>query len=74
MTNSLLITVYAFANCLLMSFSVDETLLPKLVNLSIREDKMHFFFQVVVVSILEYGCTTRTLTKLIEKKSLIAIA
>ena len=28
----------------------------------------HSFFQAVVVSILRYGCTTRTLTKRLEKK------
>ena len=34
MTNSLLLAVHAFASRVLMSFSVDETLLPRLVNLS----------------------------------------
>ena len=36
MTESLLIAVHAFASHMLMSFSVDETLLPKKVNLSTR--------------------------------------
>ena len=34
MTDSLLIAVHAFAGHVLMSFSVDETLLLRLVNLS----------------------------------------
>ena len=34
MIDSLLIAVHAFASRMLMSFSVDETLLPRLVNMS----------------------------------------
>ena len=34
MTDSLSIAVHAFASRMLMSFSVDETLFPSLVNLS----------------------------------------
>ena len=34
MTDSLLIAVHAFVSCMSMSFSVDETLLPREVNLS----------------------------------------
>ena len=37
--------------------------------MEIRPDKMkRSFFQAAVVSILLYGCTTRTLTKRLEKK------
>ena len=48
MTNNLSIADHAFASDKLVSFSVDETLLPR--------------------SILQYGCTTWTLTKRKEKK------
>ena len=34
MIDSLSIAVHAFVSCVLMSFSVDETLLPREVNLS----------------------------------------
>ena len=39
MVDSLSIAVHAFVSCMSMSFSVDETLLPRLVNLftSFRE-------------------------------------
>ena len=56
MIESLSIAVHAFVSCVSMSFS-DLT------------DKMKSsFFQVAVVSILLYGCTTWTLTKQLKKK------
>ena len=61
-----LIAVHAFASHVLMSFLVDEL---SVIWKSDLTDKMKCsFFQVAVVSILLYGCTTWTLTKQMEKK------
>ena len=42
MTDSLSIAVHAFASCVLMSILVDETLLPRLVNLSMSFIELPF--------------------------------
>ena len=64
MTDSLSIEVHAFASRMLVSVSVDETLLPR----SVTDKMKRSFFLAAVVSIPLYGCITWTLTKRIEKK------
>ena len=63
MIDSLSIAVRTFASRILMSFSVDVTLMSDLFEKIKRN-----VFQAAVVSILLYGCTTWTLTKPIEKR------
>ena len=49
MTDSLLIAVHAFASHGSMSFSVDETLLPKKVNLLINFRELSFYVEMLPV-------------------------
>ena len=61
MIDNLSIAVHAFVSRVSMSFSVDETLLP-------RSSAESSFFQAAAVSILLYGCTTWKLIKCMDEK------
>ena len=49
MTSSLLIAVHTFASLVLISVSVDETLLPRLVNLSTSFRELLFSVEMLPV-------------------------
>ena len=51
MTDSLLLAVHAFASCVLMSFSVDKTLLPRKVNSSISFRELPFSVEMSPLSL-----------------------
>ena len=66
MTNSLFIVVHAFARHVLMSFSVNVTLLPRLVNLSTRLRDPHFR-----VEILQFGMGFNAIIAFFEDNTIV---
>ena len=69
MTDSLSKTVHAFTSCVLMSVSVDETLLPWLVNLSTSFRELPFSVEYIYIYIYigSRFCISHDLLKMTHK-------